>query len=264
MSRAKPGEGKLAVVTGGSTGIGYQLARRAVEDGYALIICADEAKVKQAAEKLRRLGGEVETMQVDLSSRDGVIAFWHKIEGRQIDLFFANAGRALGQAFHEQAWSDVKRLVDLNILQTTTLLHKVGRKMAARGEGRILVTGSIGGFVPGPYDAVYDATKAYLDSLSYALQDEWRDNGVTLTCVMPGPTETPIFQREGNKLQDAPIAQSESKDDPVMVARAGYDALMAGERGVVPGFTARVIAMLSRVAPQSLLAEIHRRGAEPE
>ncbi|KAF0677160.1 SDR family NAD(P)-dependent oxidoreductase [Profundibacterium mesophilum] len=254
---------KIAVVTGASTGLGYQLARFAAEDGYSLIICADEEKIHEAADKLRRLGAEVEPMVVDLATRHGVDSFWQAIADREIDLFFANAGRALGEAFHDQDWAAIKRRIDLNLLQTTSLLHRVGRKMHARGSGRILVTGSIGGFVPGPYDAVYNATKAYLDSFCYALQDEWKDGPVTLTCLMPGPTETEVFDRPENDLADAPIAESQ-KDDPVEVARAGYDAMMRGERGVVPGVTSKILTMLAGVVPQSILARVHRAGAKPE
>ena len=254
---------KFAVVTGASTGIGYELARRAVEDGYSLFICADEERIEEAAQKLRLLGGTVEAMVVDLATREGREAFWERVEGRDIDLFFANAGRALGDAFHEQDWADIRLRIDLNVLQTTAMLHRVGRKMHARGAGRILVTGSTGGFVPGPFDAVYNATKAYLDSLCYALQDEWRDGPVTLTCLMPGPVETPIFHRPGNRLDDTPLAESEHKDDPAEVARAGYDAMMRGDRGAVPGLAGKLVTMLAGVVPQSVLAQIHRRLAEP-
>ncbi len=253
---------KLAVVTGASTGIGYQLARIAAQDGHDLIICADEEEIHAAADKLRALGADVEAMVVDLSGRDGVQAFWDRIADREIDLFCANAGRALGHAFADQDWADVKRLIDLNILQTTMMLHRMGNKMAARGAGRILVTGSIGGYVPGPFDAIYDATKAYLNSLCYALQDEWRDIPVSLTCLMPGPTETPIFHREENDLTEAPIAQHE-KGDVAKVAEAGYKATMAGERGVVPGLPNRIVTMLSGVVPEGLKARLHRLGAEP-
>src|SRR6056297_2550767 len=254
---------KLAVVTGASSGLGYQFARLAAQDGYDLVLVADEDEVHVAADKLRRLGANVEAIVADLSTRSGVAEFWTFIEDRRIDFFAANAGRALGEAFHDQNWSDVKRLIDLNILQTTSLLYKVGQKMHADGEGRILVTGSIGGFVPGPFDAVYDATKAYLDSLCYALQEEWRDSPVTLTCLMPGPAETPIFTREENDLAEAPIT-SRQKQDPAEIARAGYDAMMAGDPGIVPGLPVKVIAMLSRIAPESLKARIHRSGAEPQ
>jgi uncharacterized protein len=256
-------DSKLAVVTGASSGLGYELARRAIEDGYSLILCADEPEIDEARDRLRRLGGEVEAIQLDLASRVGVEEFWSRIEGREIDLFFANAGRALGRAFHDQEWADIRTLINLNIRQTTFLLHKVGRKMRARGSGRILVTGSIGGFVPGPFDAVYNGTKAYLDSLCYALQDEWRDLPLTISCLMPGPTETPIFTRAGNDLADSSIATDE-KDDPVTVARAGYDAMMEGRRGVVPGGKSKAMAMLAGIAPQSLLARLHRMGAEPQ
>ena len=133
--------------------------------------------------------------------------------------------------------------------------------MTARGRGRILVSGSIGGDVPGPFDAVYDATKAYLNSLAYALADEWRDSGVTVTCLMPGPVDTPIFERAG--MGDTPIARSDAKDDPAEVARAGYDAMMRGETGVAPGLGSSLVRMLSGIVPDEVLAAIHRRGAEP-
>ena len=253
----------LAVVTGASSGLGYQFARFAVEDGYPLLICADEPEIEVAAEKLRRLGGTVQTVRSDLATREGVDALWQAIGEQPVDLFFANAGRALGQAFHEQDWPDIKIRIDLNIVQTTVLLHQIGRRMRERGRGRVLVTGSIGGFVPGPFDAVYNATKAYLDSLSYALRDEWRDSPVTITCLMPGPTETRIFERPSNALSDAPITHDE-KDDPVDVARAGYAAMMKGEAGVEPGLTSKVLAMLSGMVPDGILARIHWAGAEPE
>ena len=254
---------KLAVITGASSGIGYELARFAVEDHYDLLICADEPEIEDAAEKLRRLGGTVQTMQVDLATRDGTNAFWAAIGDRHIDVFCANAGRALGTAFHEQEWEAIRRLIMLNMMQTTTLLHRVGLRMQAQGQGRILVTGSIGGFVAGPYDAVYNATKAYLDSLCYALQDEWKDSSVTLTCLMPGPTNTPIFTRPENLLADSPIAKSDNLGDVTKTARAGYDAMMAGDKGVVPGVINKLIAMFAGVVPQGILAEMHRRGAKP-
>ena len=254
---------KIAVITGASTGLGYRLAKLAAEDGYGLILCADEEKIHEAADELRTEGTQVEAMVVDLSTRSGVDAFWDKIGDRPVHLFCANAGRALGQAFADQDWSDIKRLIDLNILQTTTMLHRVGRRMRDAGEGRILVTGSIGGYVPGPYDAVYNSTKAYLDSISYALQDEWKDSGVTLTCLMPGPTETPIFYRDENDLSDTPIAE-QHKDDPDKVARQGYEAVMSGKRGAIPGLHNRVITMLSGFVPEAVMTRIHRAGAEPQ
>jgi len=252
---------KLAVVTGASSGIGRILARLAAEDGHDLIVCADEETVHDAAEEFEQAGARVGSHVVDLATRGGVEEFLRIIGDREIDLFFANAGRALGHAFHEQEWRKIDRLIDLNVMQTTILLHRVAARMHARG--RILVTGSIGGFVPGPYDAVYNATKAYLDSLCYALQDEWEDSPVTLTCLMPGPVETPIFHRDENELSEAPIAGSDSKSDPEKVAREGYEALMKGERSVVPGLGPKLAAMLSGLVPGGVQARVHRHGADP-
>lgn len=255
---------RFAVVTGASTGIGYELARFAVEDGHEVLIVADEPEVEAASEKLRRLGGTVQAVQADLATMEGLNMVWAAVGDKPIDLLFANAGRALGNAFHEQDWTKIERLIFLNMIQTTLLIHRTGLRMQARGHGRILVTGSIGGFIAGPYDAVYNGTKAYLDSLSYALNDEWKDSAVTITCLMPGPVDTPIFHRPENDLAASPIAKSENKGDVTEVARAGYDAMMAGKPGIVPGFANKVVAMLAGVVPQGILAQIHRMGAKPE
>lgn len=252
---------KIAVITGASTGLGYRLAELAAKDGYGLILCADEEEIHAAADKLQAQGAQVEALVVDLATRSGVNEFWAAIGDRPVHLFCANAGRALGQAFADQEWSDIKRRIDLNVLQTTTMLHRMGRKMRDAGGGRILVTGSIGGYVPGPYDAVYNSTKAYLNSICYGLQDEWHDNDVTLTCLMPGATDTPIFHREENDLDDAPISDL-PKDDPDKVAEQAYEAVMSGQRGAVTGLHNRVITMLSGVVPDAILARIHRAGAE--
>ena len=251
-----------AVVTGASSGLGFELARLAAQDGHDLTICADEEEIEEAAETLRRLGVTVEVVRADLASSSGVETLWAAVEDKPIDLFFANAGRALGHAFHEQDWTEIQRRMELNVFQTTYLLHRVGKKMRDRGRGRILVTGSLGGFVPGPFDAVYNGTKAYLNSLCNALQDEWRDIPVSLTCLTPGPVETPIFARRRNDLSDAPIADQE-KADAAQVARAGYDGMMAGKRNVYPTTVTRLATILSGIVPETVLARIHRRGAEP-
>lgn len=253
----------LAVVTGASTGLGYQFARLAAEDGHALLICADEEAIHYAADRLDRLGTTVEAMVADLATDEGFEAFWTRLADRDIDLLFANAGRALGQSFLEQDETAIRRLIDLNVTQTTILLRRAGARMQARGKGRILVTGSIGGFVPGPFDAVYNATKIYLNTLCAALADEWKDSPVTVTCLMPGPTETPIFHREANRLEDAPISDSDNKDDPVEVAKAGYAAMLRGDRQSIPGARSKIITALSGVVPSPILARLHRWGAEP-
>jgi short-subunit dehydrogenase len=139
----------------------------------------------------------------------------------------ANAGRGLGKAFLDQRWPDIRHVIDTNVTGTLYLLHKIGRDMRTRGRGRVLITGSIAGFMPGTFQAVYNGTKALLDSFSFALRAELKVSGVTVTCLMPGATETEFFERAD--MLDTKVGQSK-KDDPADVAKVGYDAMMRGPR----------------------------------
>ena len=172
----------------------------------------------------------------------------------------ANAGRGLGRAFLDQDFEQVRRVVDTNITGTIYLIQKVGRMMKLRGEGRILITGSIAGFMPGTYQAVYNGTKAFLDSFSFALRAELKGSGVTVTCLMPGATETEFFERAD--MMDTKIG-TEHKDDPARVARLGFKALMDGDGEVITGWQNKLRAAISGVTPAGVLAERHRQEAAP-
>jgi len=252
----------LAVVTGASTGIGYELAKCAAQDGYDLAIAADEPQVQEAAMKLREFGVEVEAMQADLSTRDGVRRFVAGISalGRPVDLLMANAGRGLGKGFLDEDIHDVQRVIDTNISGTLALVHDLGHRMRARGRGRILFTGSIAGFMPGTFQAVYNGTKAFINSFSLALREELKDTGVTVTCLMPGATDTEFFERAG--LTDTKLGQAK-KDDPAFVAKIGYDAMMDGEGDVVSGWKNKLMSAAANVTPAGMLAKQHRKMAEP-
>ncbi|KRE13953.1 oxidoreductase [Bosea sp. Root381] len=253
------GTGKLAVVTGASSGIGFELAQLVAADGYDLIIAADETDIHDAAAKLKDEGANVVSIVADLSDEEGVEELVAEIAkaGRPVDLLFANAGRGLGHGFLDQDDAEWLRVIDTNIVGTLLLIKKVGRQMRERGEGRIL---SIAGFMPGTFQAVYNGTKAFIDSFSFALREELRDTGVTVTCLMPGPTETRFFERAG--LLDTKVGQDE-KDDPADVAKAGYDAVLAGEGDVVSGWKNKIQSSLANVTPAETLAKQHRKMAEP-
>ena len=251
----------LAVITGASTGIGLELARCAAEDGCDLILCADEAEVDYVARELGRPGREVTAVIADLATQEGLDKLWAAMEGRDVDYLMANAGRGLGHGFLEQDLEDIGTVIALNVTGTTQLLHRTVRKMRGRGEGRILITGSIAGLMPGSYQAVYNASKAYLDTLSWAIRNEVNDTKITVTCLMPGPTDTEFFERAD--MEETPVGKAE-KDDPAMVARSGYKAMLAGSSGVTTGFMNKVQATLSGVVPDSVLAALHRRMAKPE
>ncbi|HVI32464.1 SDR family NAD(P)-dependent oxidoreductase [Phenylobacterium sp.] len=250
----------LAVITGASSGIGYELARLAAEDGHDLIIAADRPEIVEAAQAFRATGVNVEHLQVDLSERDGVDRLVALVAGRPVDVLMANAGHGLGHAFLEQPVEDWMHVVDTNITGTIYLVQKLAPAMVERGRGRILFTGSIAGLMPGTFQAVYNGSKAFIDSFSFALRNELKDTGVTVTCLMPGPTDTDFFERAG--LQDTKVG-TDKKDDPAMVARVGYRAMMHGEGDVVAGLKNKVQAAMSAVTPQSALAEMHRGMAEP-
>jgi short-subunit dehydrogenase len=256
MSANRP----LAIVTGASTGIGFELAKRCAKEGYDLLIAADEHEIEAAAASLRECGTKVEALEADLASTEGVDQLYAAVSGRQVDALFANAGRGLGHAFLDQTFAKARRVVDTNITGTVYLIHKVGNDMRRRNSGKILITGSIAGFTPGSFQAVYNGTKAFLNSFSFALREELKDTNVTVTCLMPGATETEFFRRAD--MMDTAVGTAE-KDDPVEVANNGFDAMMKGEGDVVSGLKNKVQSAAANVTPAGVLASQHRKMAEP-
>lgn len=250
----------LAVVTGASSGIGYELAKLCAIKGYNLVIAADEPSIEAAATTFRSLGASVDAVQADLGTPAGVDRLLEVVGGREVSALLANAGRGLGRAFLDQEWSDVQRVVDTNVTGTLYLIQRVGRSMRERGRGRILVTGSIAGFMPGTYQAVYNGTKALLDSFSFALRAELIDSGVTVTCLMPGPTETEFFERAD--LMDTKVGTAE-KQPADEVAKLGFEAMLRGDGQVITGWQNKMQAAISHFLPSSTLAEMHRRQAAP-
>lgn len=254
---------KLAIVTGASTGIGFELATIAAQQGYDLIVVANEALIEAAAADFSALGTIVESVEADLSTIDGVDRVLAAANGRPIDLLVANAGTGTGGAFLEQDVPTWRHAVDTNITGTIYLVQKVLAAMVARNDGKILVTGSIAGYIPGSFNAIYNATKAFIDNFTEALRNEIKEvEGVTLTTLMPGPTDTEFFARAG--MLDTPVGKDENKADPAKVAQDGWDALMAGKGHIVSGLKNKIQVMGAGVVPQSVLAERHRKMAEPE
>ena len=254
-------ERQLAVVTGASSGIGLELARICAENAFDLVIAADQPEIEDAAEELRRVGVTVTAIETDLSTLEGVDHLLAAINGRPVELLFANAGHGLGHAFLDQKFDDVMSVVNTNITGTIYLLHKLGTGMRTRGAGKILITGSIAGTIPGAFAAVYNGTKAFIDSFSFALRNELKDSGVTVTCLMPGVTDTEFFERAD--LMDTKVGQDDKKADPADVARTGYNALMKGEGSVVHGMSNKVQVAIGRLVPDTQKAEQHRKMAEP-
>jgi short-subunit dehydrogenase len=254
------GRGKCAVVTGASSGIGYELAKRAAKEGYDLVVAAENPGIHEAAGAFRALGVQVAPVQADLASMEGVETLVAELEGRSIECLMANAGRGLGRAFLDQDFGEIRNVIDTNVTGTLYLLHKLARQMRDAGHGRILITGSIAGLMPGTYQAVYNGSKAFLDSFAFALRHELKDSGVSVTVLMPGATETEFFERAD--MMDTKVGNAR-KDDPADVAETGFRAMMQGRGEVVSGWQNKLQAAIAHITPAGRLAEMHAGMAAP-
>lgn len=254
----------LALVTGASSGIGLELARQFAENGFDVVVNAEDARLDAAAAELRSTGAEIIPIRADLRSAEAVERLYAAAtgSGRPLAAAALNAGVGQGGAFLDTDIADEQGIIDLNISSTVRLAKLVLRDMAARDEGRVLITSSIASTMPGTFQAVYNASKSFLQSFAEALQSELRDTGVTITSLMPGPTETDFFHRAD--MDDTRIGASGAKDEAAPVAKQGFEALMKGEARVVAASVGtKVQEAVGKVVPDRLKAEAHRKMAEP-
>jgi short-subunit dehydrogenase len=259
-----PATRPLALVTGASSGIGRELAKQFAEHGFDLIVAAEDVELDDAVEELRALGGAVAPVSVDLTEREDVerLAAAVRGAGRPLDAAALNAGVGVGGAFVDTDLERDLEIVELNCASTVHLAKRVVQDMVPRGEGRILFTSSIASQAPEPFQAVYAASKAFVQSFALAIREELKDTGVTVTALLPGPTETEFFDRAD--LTDTKLGASDEKDDPAQVARQGFEGLMKGEASVFAGSAkSKVMGKLSAVLPDTVAAKAHKPMTEP-
>ncbi|MFI5841847.1 SDR family NAD(P)-dependent oxidoreductase [Catenuloplanes sp. NPDC051500] len=255
----------FAVITGASSGIGYELARDLVSRGYDLLITAEDAEIAQAATNLRRDGvSEVTDVRADLATAEGVEQVWAAIRatGRDVDVLALNAGRGIGGEF--VGGTDLREelnVIDVNVTSTVHLAKRVLPAMVARDAGGVLFTSSVASMMPGTYQAVYNASKSFVQSFAEALRAELSETNVTVTALMPGPTDTNFFHRA--EMDDTRVGAG-SKDDPAVVAKQGIEALLKGKEKVVAGsLSTKAQGAASKIMPDSVKAAMHAKMAEP-
>ncbi|MBD2104673.1 SDR family oxidoreductase [Leptolyngbya sp. FACHB-261] len=254
----------LAVVTGASNGIGYELAKQFAQNGFDLLVTATGLSINEAARAFEQLGAKVETVQADLATYDGVESLYSQIKatGRPVEAIALNAGVGVGGEFaRDTDLKDELNLINLNVVSTVHLAKRVVKDMVERGQGRMLFTASIAAIMPGPFEAVYAASKSFVHSFAEALRNELKDTGVTVTSLMPGPTDTNFFHRAG--MDDTNVGESK-KDDPSQVAKQGFEALMADKDAIIAGsLKTKIQGNVSKVLPDTVSAEQHRQLTEP-
>jgi uncharacterized protein len=259
MTESRP----LALVTGASSGIGHELAKQFAANGFDLIVNAEDPELTGVAQELRGTGATVSQVQADLRSPEGVRAVWAAVgaTGRPLAAAALNAGVGHGGAFVETDVDHEQEIIDTNVTSTVRLAKLVLHDMAARHEGRVLFTSSIASTMPGAFQAVYNASKSFVQSFAEALQEELKDSGVTITSLMPGPTATNFFHRAD--MDDTKVGSS-GQDDPAQVAKQGFEALMKGEKKLVAGgLGTKAQGLAAKVLPDSVKGVLHREQAEP-
>jgi short-subunit dehydrogenase len=251
----------LAVVTGGNSGIGLELARLLARDGHDLLLVArDAARLEEAAAQLRTHKVAVACCVADLSQPGGLDAVKAALGARvsEVEVLVNNAGFGLQGAYAETPWEVELQMVQVNVVALAALTKWVLPGMVARKRGRVLNVGSTAGFPPGPFMAVYYASKAFVNSFSQALSSELEGTGVTVSVLCPGPVATRFASQakmEGTRLtQMAPAVLPASE-----VAEQGYRGLLDGERLVVPGLVNKLGVFGQRFMPRAAVAALTRR-----
>jgi uncharacterized protein len=261
---SQPAVRPLALVTGASSGIGRELAKQFAENGFDLIVAAENVELDDAVEELRGMGVAVAPVSVDLRRRADVerLVAAYRGAGRPLDAAALNAGVGAGGAFVDNDLDAELDIVELNCASTVHLAKRVVQDMVARGAGRVLFTSSVASQAPEPFQAVYGASKAFVQSFALALREELKDSGITVTALLPGPTDTDFFDRAD--LTDTTLGASDKKDDPAQVARQGFEGLLKGEASVFAGsLSSKAMGRLSAATPDSLATKVKRPMTEP-
>ncbi|MCT2361653.1 SDR family NAD(P)-dependent oxidoreductase [Kocuria marina] len=231
MSDQRP----LAMVTGGSSGIGFELAKQFARHGYDVALSGSSDRVHEAARSIEELGAQAYPFQADAATYDGVEGLWNFVAelGRPLDAAALNVGIGLGGAFVDTDLQDEFRLIDINVKGTVHMAKRVVEHMVPNGHGRILIVSSTSATTPTPYETVYGPSKAFGFSFAESLREELRDTGVTVTALLPGATDSDFHSNAG--MDNTALGPGATKNDKVLVAQQGFEALLNDVDEVVGG-----------------------------
>lgn len=258
---------KTALITGGTGGIGLELAKLFAIDGYDLVLVARDLQGLAAAASTltEQFGAIVTTISKDLFLPDSASEIYQEVKdkGIQIDVLVNDAGQGEYGLFVENELDRQLDIIQLNVSSLVSLTHYYLREMVSRGEGKILNLSSIAGKIPGPWQAVYHGTKAFVQSFTEAIRSEVKDQGITVTALLPGVTDTDFFNKADMNSSKA-VQDEDAKADPAQVAKDGYQALMEGKDMVVSGFKNKVQIAMNAISSDEMAADRMGEMQKPE
>jgi len=256
---------KNALITGATSGIGYELAKLFAQDQYNLILVArNQSELDSAARDFEQFGVQVTTMAKDLFKKEDAFAVYDEMVSRgiQVDVLVNNAGQGLYGKFQDTDLEQELDIINLNISSLVILTKCFLKDMIQRNSGKILNLASIASKAPGPWQSVYHGTKAFVLSFSEAIREELTETEITVTALMPGVTDTDFFNKAD--MNDSKAVQDpDAKADPADVAKDGYDALMAGKDKVISGFKNKMQMGMANFMPDSVVAHQMNEQQKP-
>jgi short-subunit dehydrogenase len=247
---------KYALITGATSGIGYELAKLFAADGYNLVIVSrNQQELDNKAREFKEKGIDVVCIAQDLFDPGNAFAVYEEVKelGISIEVLVNDAGQGVYGLFSDTEIDRELDIIDLNVSSLVILTKLFLKEMLGRRSGRILNVASVASKSPGPWQSVYHGTKAFVLSFTEAIREELIDTGITVTALMPGVTDTDFFNK-ADMLESKAVQDKSAMADPAEVAKDGYEALMAGKDKVVSGLKNKVQVAMGNLVPDSTLA----------